>query len=72
VNVSQINARLQSGEISAPGVFPHLDGLARAPFVFRVDFGLDGLPSEPGVLLIRGAGRMRGLTVEDLLLDETW
>ena len=63
MNVSQINARLLSGEISLPGVFPHLDGLGRAPFVFRVDFGLDALPLVPRMLLI---------TVEDLLLDETW
>jgi predicted AAA+ superfamily ATPase len=54
VNVSEINDHLLRGEIDRPGVLPHLDALARAPFRFQVDFGLAELPVEPGVILIRG------------------
>lgn len=55
MNVDQINACLGRGEIDVPGVLPHVARLAREPVVFRPDFGLDELPCEPGVLLIRGA-----------------
>jgi predicted AAA+ superfamily ATPase len=55
VDVDQLNHALAAGVIDRPGLFPRLDELARAPFVFRVDFGLGELPLEPGVLLVRGA-----------------
>ena len=34
---------------------PHLEGVARSSFVFRHSFGLDVLPEEPGLILVRGA-----------------
>ncbi len=55
VNVKQINEALWRGAVDVPEVFPHLDQLAALPFVFRMGFGLDELPEEPGLLLIRGA-----------------
>jgi hypothetical protein len=55
VNVDGVNAALSAGDIAAAGLFPHLESLGDAPAVFRVEMGLDGLPTEPGVLLIRGA-----------------
>lgn len=50
-----INAVLASGHINQPHLFPHLDWLKKAPYVFQMDFGLKTLPHEPGILLIRGA-----------------
>lgn len=55
VNVSQINEALLSGELQQKGVFPHLDSLALSPVVFTCDFGLGRLPTDAGLILIRGA-----------------
>ncbi len=55
MDVNQINRALMRGETELPGVLPHLETLAIAPFQFEVDFGLKKLPNEPGMLLIRGA-----------------
>jgi predicted AAA+ superfamily ATPase len=55
VNVIERNDLLLKGITDIPGVCPHLDQLARSPVVFRVSFGLDSLPEEPGVILVRGA-----------------
>jgi len=54
MKLEDINQRLFSGEIGERGVFPHLDQLADRPFRFDIEFGLDKLPEEPGVLLVRG------------------
>jgi predicted AAA+ superfamily ATPase len=54
VDVRLINEHLLRGQVDAAGLLPHLEGLARAPFVFRVDFGLAALPREAGLLLVRG------------------
>jgi predicted AAA+ superfamily ATPase len=50
-----MNQALLAGNVDVAGVFPRLDALRDAPAVFHVEFGLDELPAEPGVLLIRGA-----------------
>lgn len=55
MNVDQVNTHLARGEARVPGLFPRLDELARAPFVFEVDFGLAELPEEAGLVLVRGA-----------------
>ena len=55
VNVEEVNQALLQGNLDLPGVFPRLEALRRSPAVFRVEFGLDALPAEPGVILIRGA-----------------
>ncbi|HEX5050569.1 MAG TPA: AAA family ATPase [Planctomycetota bacterium] len=54
MNVREMNECLRAGVLDAAGLFPHLDELARAAFVFRPDFGLPELPRAPGVLLVRG------------------
>ena len=51
----QVNAALSVGRIAEPGLFPKLEALDQHPFRFGVDFGLNELPAEPGVILIRGA-----------------
>ena len=50
-----INNILANGDIDQPHVFPHLDGLKHNLFIFKMDFGLETLPCNPGILLIRGA-----------------
>lgn len=50
-----VNTKLSLGEIDQPRLFPHLDNLKEAPIVFDIAFGLDELPTDPGILLIRGA-----------------
>jgi hypothetical protein len=55
VNVDRVNEALAAGNLDAPGLFPRLESLRDAPAVFRVEIGVDRLPVEPGVLLIRGA-----------------
>ncbi|HEX6813448.1 MAG TPA: AAA family ATPase [Planctomycetota bacterium] len=54
MNVRDVNEALQAGDLAAEGLFPHLEALASSRFAFRADFGLDALPDEPGVLLVRG------------------
>jgi uncharacterized protein len=55
VNVDQVNTALLEGNLDLPGLFPRLETLAEAPAVFRVELGLESLPTEPGVILVRGA-----------------
>lgn len=54
MNNYEINQSLILGDIKTPGVLPHVDHLAVSPFIFKQEFGLDELPREPGVILIRG------------------
>ena len=55
MDINTINDNLSRGQIDQPGIFPHLDHLQKAQYIFQIDFGLDHLPNEPGILLIRGA-----------------
>lgn len=52
---NRLNYKLAEGVLNIPEMFPHLHMLEDAPFVFDVDFGLNELPVEPGILMIRGA-----------------
>ena len=54
MDLNEFNDQLLRGNIDQSGLFPHLDQLKTAPFVFNIDFGLANLPTEPGILLIRG------------------
>ena len=55
MNVNEANDLLMRGALDAPGLFPRLEALQDSPFRFRTEFGLERLPEEPGLLLIRGA-----------------
>jgi uncharacterized protein len=61
MDVKAINSFLSSslGEKPVPGLFPNLDILRSLPFRFERDFGLSTLPTDPGLILIRG-GRQLG------------
>ncbi len=50
----EVNQHLARGDTAQRGVLPKLDELAGESFVFKHDFGLDALPTESGVILIRG------------------
>jgi predicted AAA+ superfamily ATPase len=54
-HLDMINEQLAKGDIDHPSMFPHLTRLMEKTFIFDIDFGLKILPTEPGVLLIRGA-----------------
>lgn len=54
MDLKEFNYQLLQGDIDKPGLFPHLDALRESAFVFNIDFGLPVLPTEPGILLIRG------------------
>jgi predicted AAA+ superfamily ATPase len=71
VNVDEINRCLAQGSLEEPGLFPRLEGLRSAPAVFRMEFGLERLPLEPGVLLIRGARQTGKSTWLERAMRET-
>lgn len=54
MDVRSINEHLFHGRLDPQGLFPHLEALRLSPFLFQVDFGLDPLPTEAGVILVRG------------------
>jgi len=54
VNVREINSRLALGETSPEQFLSHLQDLRRSPRQFRFSFGLDSLPDEPGLIVVRG------------------
>lgn len=54
MDVKQRNEALFRGDLERPGLFPQLELLQSAPVVFPTTFGLDHLPHEPGVIVIRG------------------
>jgi predicted AAA+ superfamily ATPase len=54
MNVRQLNERLVVSAEAPLSWFPHLQQLANQSVAFEVDFGLQALPAEPGVLSIRG------------------
>ena len=49
MDIHTINENLSHGEIDHPQIFPHLDELKNAPYIFEVDFGLAELPDEQGM-----------------------
>ena len=55
MDLNTINSKLLEGDISIKDMFPHLAMLKESPYIFKIDFGLKELPTEPGILLIRGA-----------------
>lgn len=54
MDIETLNKRLLEGKIDKEMMFPHLFRLKQSPFMFAIDFGLEELPAEPGLLLIRG------------------
>ena len=67
----EMNQALSAGRVDEPGVLPKLDQLRQAPIVFRQEFGLGGLPEEPGTILIRGARQYGKSTWLQLMIEQT-
>lgn len=55
MNVDTINTMLSLGNLAMPGLFPKLEELNKGPIIFKPDIGLEQLPTQPGLLTIRGA-----------------
>jgi predicted AAA+ superfamily ATPase len=58
VDARQTNSALAVGRVDEPGLFPRLEALRAAPFRFTPRFGLDELPQQPGLILVRGARQL--------------
>lgn len=71
VNVEEMNIALLAGRLRTPGLFPRLEALKEAEAVFSFEFGLDDLPAEPGVLMIRGARQYGKSTWMEQCIKET-
>lgn len=71
MNIDTVNQRLLLGVTDEYGIFPHLDRLAHSSFIFNLDFGLNELPLDPGILLIRGARQYGKSTWLEGQLKET-
>jgi uncharacterized protein len=54
MDIENINNNLALGNIDQARMLPHLHRLAQSSYVFDYDFGLKQLPTEPGILLVRG------------------
>ena len=57
MNNRGVNQALAAGDVGTPGVLPKIDILRQQPAILEIDFGLKQLPTEPGLLLIRGKRR---------------
>jgi predicted AAA+ superfamily ATPase len=55
MDVKRKNSFFLAGENQQPGLFPQLEAIKHWPVKFKAEFGLDTLPEEPGLILIRGA-----------------
>jgi len=55
MNTREINRALSIGAIDAKGVLPLAESIKKEPIIFKMQFGLDELPPEPGLIVIRGA-----------------
>jgi predicted AAA+ superfamily ATPase len=71
MDVNSLNSHLLEGRLDIPGLFPHLDTLAKSSFRFRMHFGLDELPEEGGTLLIRGPRQYGKSTWLEMEMKET-
>lgn len=71
MKIAELNNALALGDINQKGLFPHLDQLAHTTYVFEIDFGLKVLPTEPGILLIRGARQYGKSTWLEQMLKNT-
>ena len=55
MDIHELNNALAQIDGSPEKLFPRLQALKKQAFVFKFDFGLEILPLEPGILMIRGA-----------------
>ena len=58
MNVRQRNELFLQANLEDPSLFPQLREISKMPVVFEPSFGLDRMPEEPGLLMIRGARQL--------------
>lgn len=54
VDIASINENLATGNIENLQMLPHVYALSQSAYIFEHDFALKELPTQPGILLIRG------------------
>ena len=68
---NSINQHLIFGDIDNPEVLPHWQALKKSQYAFKHDFGLDALPLEPGIIIVRGPRQYGKSTWLELQVAET-
>jgi len=71
VDVNSRNRLFSAGEIDRDDLWPKITEFEDQPCTFRFTFGLDELPVEPGIILIRGPRQYGKSTWLELELRET-
>ena len=54
MDVNERNRLLSIGEVDREGLWPRIAEYKEMPHAFQFSFGLDALPEEPGIILVRG------------------
>jgi len=71
VDVKSRNRLFSTGEIDREDLWPKITEFEEQPRTFRFSFGLDELPAEPGIILIRGPRQYGKSTWLELQLRES-
>lgn len=72
MNVEQLNLLLSQENTKLEKILPKLRQYQKMEFQFTADFGLDELPREPGIILIRGARQFGKSTWLELELAKSY
>ena len=72
MNVEQANYLLLQNNIEPREVFPKLQKFQTSTLQFHCDFGLERLPEEPGIILIRGARQFGKSTWLEQQIEKTY
>lgn len=71
MNVNELNALLAEGDISRKEMWPRLTEMENKAVRFEFEFALKELPTEPGLIIIRGPRQYGKSTWLDMKLRET-
>lgn len=71
MDVNEINHLLAEGEIDREDMWPRIADMESKALQFRFEFGLDKLPTEPGLITIRGPRQYGKSTWLDMHLRES-
>src|SRR6056297_2807719 len=71
MDITKLNQSLATGDLPSAELFPHAQRLLSGKYVFDNEFQLSELPTEPGILLIRGARQYGKSTWLELQIIKT-
>ena len=71
MDVKTKNELFLRGNLEARGLFPALDALSDMTVKFSPHFGLDNLPTEPGLIMVRGARQLGKSTWLEMCLQRS-